>query len=51
MPTGGEKVFDRRITLKMTEEMYHDLKEEARLLDISMSDLIRLAIGNFLFDA
>ena len=42
--------LDESVCVKVSAKMRRELKEEARRLDIPVSDLIRLAIGNFLYD-
>lgn len=41
-------VFDTTVYVRMRKEMRQTLKEEARLLNITMADLIRLAVGDYL---
>lgn len=44
-----KKTFDAVVQFRMTAEMHWELKEEARSQGVSMAELIRLAIGYFLY--
>lgn len=45
--TGGEKVNDRALNIKMPSELYLKLQEEAKRKNISLASLVRMICSEY----